>query len=204
MLGKLLLGAAASLLMIGSANAVTIYATTVNDYNEGAGVSNDRDDPTAALGAPGAPAPAGSQNFVALGLGGSIVLSFGQTFDTSATVYEITFGNIATFPENANAYVSNSFDGDFNGDPIADEGFTFIGNVSNLIAGTPGGQTLLVPGSFTFFALLDTTAGVSPDGFDLNSVGVEAVKVPEPGTLALLGAGLVGIGFAARRRRKSA
>ena len=58
---------------------------------------------------------------------------------------------------------------------------------------------------FTSVAFLTESGSGDVFAFDDFTVGSrEQVQVPEPATLALVGAGLAGVGFAARRRRKAA
>lgn len=176
------------------------YATRIT-YDDAAarGTANNRSDPLNALGAP-------DGDFFEIGLGSSIELTFGTLFDTSLTVFEITFGNVLNWPEQVLLEVG------LNGN------FVQIGGpISNVVA--QSGVTVgLGTGTFDTVRLIDDTPTLlsilnvnppSTGGFDIDAVkvspaglsNVAAVPLPATGLLLLaaLGAGaLVG-----RRKTKS-
>jgi hypothetical protein len=73
-------------------------------------------------------------------------------------------------------------------------GYSTSGNV---LMGNEFSGTIRLNGTFTSFNL----EVMDPEAWHGFTVGVESV-VPEPSTYALMGAGLLAVGFAARRRRK--
>ena len=213
MIAKTLLAAAsAAALLTGVANAATVYATDIDWENNGTvGGNNDRDDETNALGAP-------DGDFLALGLSsldgtnpGFAVFSFGgQTFGGGdVTAYEVTFNctvrqdGSCTYPESLAVYYGTDYAfGSHDFGDLAD--FSLAGEIFN--ADAQGGASLVIPGSFTYIALVDTTltnfpGSPSTDGFDIDAVGVSAV--PVPGAAALIVPGLIAGGLA-RRKAKTA
>jgi len=163
-----------------AAQATTLYATSVDEYTQGTGVT----DPTRlvqgnALGAP-------DQKFLSLGLGGSVVLSFGRIVAAPVKAFEITFGNRLDHEEIIEVFTS-----------LAGSAFSSVGFISN----ATGTDELNFSGYFDQLKLVDMSPDVAGrDGYDIDAIGVSPIPLPAGGLLLLtaLGAG------AALRRRKQA
>jgi hypothetical protein len=212
-----LLGAAA--VFGASADAATFWADAIDWQNNGTVTNlNNRDDETNALGNP-------NGDFLALGL---TTVDYQQTTDQSdvgfavfsfnnassfwagdATVFEVTFncsqmpGGHCSYSESLDVWYGNDYD--FGTNDLSDvlDDFTFAGEILN--GDAQNGETILIPGNFTYIALIDTSGtrfpnGASFDGFDVDAVGVN--EVPVPGAALLMGSGL--LAAAARRKRKTA
>jgi hypothetical protein len=169
------------------------WATNVVSTDQGKDVSgNDvaanRSNSANALGDPSAaPQNAGELDSFSLGIGGSMVLSFGTPFSGQVIVYETTFDDRSVYPEATQILVSK--------DNVTYLPVTIIGNL------TPSTTVTLSdfigdPGPFNFLKLIDMTDpapflkdgfDLAADGFDVNAVGVTAA-VPVP---AAAQAGLV-------------
>ncbi len=196
-LKPLLLGSALTIASAVAATAGTVYATMV-DYVQGGGtIAASRTIASNALGAP-------DSKFLSLGFGGYAVFSFGTDFTSPGNVVEVTF-DTSNYDEHADIYVGNSYAG--TGDVNDLSSFDFVASVANTAAqGSTGGFTFSFPGQYTYLAILDRTllrgtssASLNGDGFDIDSVSVNAVPVPAAGVL-LLGA-LGGLGVMRRRKK---
>ncbi len=191
--------ASALLITPGMANAATVTAgaggfddgwatqITYDDDPSLRGSSNDRDNPLNALGAT-------DGKFFSIGLNSEVVLTFGTDFDTSTTVWEVTFGNVSTYPEEVEVYAG-----------LVGGGFEFVGTILNNVA--QGGATLALTGltgtRFDRLKLVDISSNPpSPDGFDIDSVRV--TPVPLPAAAWLFGSALVGVGIIGRRKKRQA
>ena len=191
---KVLLVAAGMVVASVSASSAVTYATLV-DWTPGGGtLLPERSIEANATGAP-------DDKFLSLGLGGYAVFSFDTLFGAPGVVFEVTNGDVTTYPEHVEILVASTYDGS----SLA--GFQSIGIISNLLASTPVGMPFNFVGTFLYLALRDVTQLVSPnspstDGFDVNAVGIAAV--PVPGALLLLGSGLAGLGALAMRKKAKA
>jgi hypothetical protein len=182
----------------GSAQAETMFAQQVDwtggsigwDGTDPLSSSTSRTNPNNALGGPA------DGRFLSLGLGGMAVFDFGVMFDTNSTVFEVTWGNVADYPESLNIYTSTSYSLDsFYGDG---SNWTLQRSLTNLAA-QGGGAVSLTGGPWRYVLLKDTSPIVSGrDGFDVDAISVSPVPLP-PGLLMLL-SGLLGLGFLARGR----
>lgn len=151
------------------------YADSVNWTNNGT-VAMGRDNPNNALGAP-------DGQFLSLGLGGEATFGFSTLFSGSASVFEVTFGNRASYPESADIYVG-----------LGSGPMTLVTSITNIL----GQTTFSFTGVWDTMKIVDTSPWVQGrDGFDLDAVGVAPVPLPAAGLL-LFGS-LVGLRLLRRR-----
>ena len=170
-----------------TSNAMLITAVDVIDFDCGLGCAPPgRDNPLNALGA-------SDGLFYELGRDGSITLGFGQNFTGPTSIAEITFGNPASWGEEAaDVFVGNTITLDYD----------YIGRASNL---SPGGvSTIAFNGVYDYMTIIDVTGEVCGtsracrgDGFDLDSASVTAVPIAGTGSLVAFGL----LGARLRRRR---
>lgn len=193
---KTLLAAGAAITLAASAHAATVtvgpggfdagWATTITYDDEAArGTANDRDNPLNALGA-------ADGSFFEIGLGSFADLTFGTEFDSTATAYEVTFGDISDFPESIDIYAGNGVGAGFGG--------VFVTSMTNADAAGGGLFSVAGLGIFETLRFIDTSPsdGLKTGGFDIDAVRVAPVPLPAAGLL-LLGA-LAG-GVTLRRRK---
>ena len=151
-----------------------------------------------------------------LGLGGNIELEIVPSTNaiTDGTVVELTnLGSrhaesaiLSLFDVASSSWIdiAELFNNAVAGGTRADDLGSGVATVGAFVAGSTSNFTLTVlSGTFNAMRLTDTSSSIvgtaSTDGFDIAELSV--TSVPEPGILGLMGVGLLGLGFAAVRRR---
>lgn len=192
-----------------AAQASFILPDTVEFYNPGSYTSStfplERQDPTQALSYDPLTDDAGL-NFVSLGFGGELILSWdGNLIDGAGNdikIFETTYSpnddNWAAYPETLNVY---AWDGDYSGQAPNDAGWVFIGTAfqdeeldfNGLLTTGSAGALLLVDDS-----LANGFTG-SGDGFDVDAVVALNGVTPLPAAVWMFGGGLTAL-FGLRRR----
>jgi len=151
---------------------------------------SDRQDIAHAIGAP-------DNDFLSIGIDGIAAFEFGLSFDITASVVEVTWGNRDNYPEYADVYVGNTAFSLNTGD------YSYVTQIQNNVAQNTIDLTGILGSPFQYILVVDRTAHVSGgisngDGFDIDAVGVS--PVPEPATMVLLGIGLVGLAGLGRKK----
>ncbi|MBL8760835.1 MAG: hypothetical protein JNL50_05970 [Phycisphaerae bacterium] len=196
-----LIGALAMVSLAGAAQA-QIWASAAHNYlpgtqEDGSALPVDRTNTANALGVPqNDDSFPDTINFVSLGFGGQLTLSFGEQFKDTIYWYETTFGASFGHFEFADLYVGTGAD-------ALSATYHHVANLSNLVEGVPV-SLATVQGNTGIFAwdfvkFVDTSSFIGlpyADGFDIDGVGAD--PIPAPGAAALLGVGGL---LAARRRR---
>lgn len=180
-------------------DGVASFADSIFSYTVGANVGAGYDDPNAALGVPDF-TPGPNNTHFSLGIGGSLVVQFTDNSlttsgnsDLDLWIFEVgqqvEVFNVA-ISTNASSWIDL---GNVLGQPTGID----IDAVAGVVSG----------GLYSFVRITDVLPNQSGSPFgeaDIDAIGAissgEAVDVPLPGTLALLGAGLLGLGRARRKK----
>jgi len=177
-----------------AAQAVTVTWATHASWS-GAGSAD------AALGAPDA--RSGRSGLLALGPGGVALFDFGGAFSGSAFVREagLPFSRWSRRLGRTTADVYVSMD---RLDSAVFKSFVKVGDVGGLRA--PLDTRIELPdGLYRTLAIVDTSRSWRSGGYRVDAVGVSQVAaIPLPMTAAMMAAGLAGLAFVGRRRRRAA
>jgi len=134
------------------------------------------------------------------------VQSGGSAFDFAAFASVLGIATGSVVDAGATATDADGLGGLFRGLPVysligiwssTDTAITAIG--SAFFVGTSA--TLIVPTSTSAYLFLAENDGIFSDNSGQYNIRLTTVSVPEPVTLSLLGAGLLGFGIVGRRRR---
>ncbi|MGD1806503.1 PEP-CTERM sorting domain-containing protein [Dapis sp. BLCC M126] len=182
------------------------YAETVEFYDKGefqydnAGQIATRTNVNNALGAPEANA---NNNFLALGVGGEAVFSFGGMFSEEVKVWETTLGKYSSqsdYDEKVEVFVGNDL-----------QNWLSIGTIENIAdEAYIGGATLDIGNNnlYQYVRLVDMSEDLEGrDGFDINAIAVnmegQRERVPESSTtLSLLAIGALAISSLSKRKQQ--
>ncbi len=161
----------------------------------------------------------GATNNTALGNGINVSLNTPFTINNFLNVSSNDTNNAflgnATATDNVSEAFTFTLPGDGSGS-VSGSGTETTASFFGFITGVSGAITWNNPGTVNFADGAVLQISLSSASFDIHggpnqTVGVNATfdliqgptAVPEPGTLALLGSGLLGVGFITTRRRKS-
>ena len=178
----------AAIVTVGPGGFDAGWATEITYDNDLAamkrGTANGRDNGANALGA-------NDGDFFELGYEGWAEFTFGTSFDTSVTIFEVTFGTVANWYEEAEVWVKGGAGA-----------FNFAGTISNAAAQGGGSVSLIGFGVLDTVKLIDNSPvrpNTTTGGFDVDAVRVS--PVPIPAAAWLFGSALLGF-FGVSRRRK--
>lgn len=152
---------------------------------------DERDEPTNALGE-------ANGDFFEIGFESTADFTFDTSFDSSVSIFEVTFGDSAIWPESVEVWAGTGVGVLFSGG--------FVDNLAN--SGGGGSVSLSGLGVLTTIRLIDTSpasssgqenlSGDALGGFDVDAVRVS--PVPIPAAAWLFGSSLLGLGVVKRKK----